>query len=180
MTDNPWIVLRRLAARLRGLTVVLALAQATVAQGAGPDLSAYQDLKRIGSFGAITVSLHNPVPAAAAEELTEQSLSDYVRERFQAYFPGLPYRDASPAELADAGNAQSLGVLACRVWIDNASAPAVFQVRCAVSTAEHRNIIEDGSYGYGPSGQVAEVIRRQIDHILGGFGGVMARLRNEG
>lgn len=163
--------------------LVLAFWMASPALAADRGLDDYLDLRQIDAFGAISVSLHKQEAAgteAAVSGLSEQELEDYVRTRFAAYFPGIPFRNASAAELADPGNATTLGSLACRIWADESKSPSVFQVRCYISTAAHRNIIEDGSYGYGPPDKVPEIVRQQIDYILGGFGGVFARLRVDG
>lgn len=118
----------------------------------------------------IAVSVH----AAEAAEGTEvpgllaADLAEHVQRRFEASFPGVPYR-AVPMAAAPEQSDPGLGQLSCRVWFDGRPTPAVFQVRCQISSVARTNIVSDGSFGYGPAERAPDIIRRQIDHILGGF-----------
>lgn len=144
-------------------------------------LESYQDLKPITFFGTISVSVHDTHADGDKREpgLSSEDLTQYLRLQVENHFPDVPYRSMDASDQPDTKTSSSMGQLFCRIWVDGRNTPAVFQVRCQVSTSTHFNIIDDVSFGYGPKEMAPAIVREQINQILKGFAAIFFRIRSE-
>jgi hypothetical protein len=161
--------------------MVLCLQCNPAAHALDKDLERYRDLKPIAFFGAISVSVHNTDAKGdeSQPDFSSEDLAQYLRLQAENYFPDVPYRSMDAAAQPDPGNDSSMGRLFCRIWVDSRNIPAVFQVRCQISTPTRLNIIDDVSFGYGPKEMAPSIVREQINQILKGFASIFLRIRNE-
>ena len=143
---------------------------------ADKSLENYRNLKPIASFGSISVSVHSADAKSPAPEtaLSSEALTRYLQLQVASHFPDVPHSGGT-----DPKDQSVVGYLLCRVWLDVGSSPAVFQVKCQISTSTHISIIDDVSFGYGPKEKVPAIIREQIDQILKGFAVIFFRVREE-
>lgn len=141
----------------------------------------YRELKSIAFFGAVSVSVHNTgvTEVEVNPDFSFEELTQYLRLQVANYLPDIPYRGIDASGQADTRIADSMGQLFCRIWVDSRNTPAVFQVRCHVSTSTHFNIIDDVSFGYGPKEMAPAIVREQINEILKGFASIFLRTRDE-
>jgi len=169
---------RRISRAMFALAVCLHCAPLFAAD---PNLENYRDLKPIASFGSISVSVYNADSSAPESEaaFSSEELTQYLQLQATSYFPDVPYIRADASGGPDPKDNGSVGYLLCRVWLDSSNTPAVFQVRCQISTSTHVGIIHDVSFGYGPKEKAPAIIREQIDQILRGIAAMFARVRSE-
>ena len=141
----------------------------------------YRDLRPISFFGAISVSVYNKGSDKTRRDtdLSSEDLTQYLRLEVGKYFPEIPYRSTDASRWADPENRNAMGRLSCRAWVNAENVPAVFQVKCQISTSDHLNIIDDASLGYGPKEKAAAIVLEQIDGIVKGFALIFFRVRNE-
>ena len=141
----------------------------------------YRDLRPIAFFGSISVSVYNNGSDKTRREtdLSSEELTQYLRLEYGNYFAEIPYRSTDASRWSDPENRNAMGRLSCRAWVDAENAPAVFQVKCQISTSDHLSIIDDASLGYGPKEKATAVVCEQIDRIVKGFALIFFRVRNE-
>jgi hypothetical protein len=159
--------------------IALTAASAATAQTAADRANAESSLANIAAFD-LSISVH-ATPEAAGDPvsaLSANEIANLLRASFERNFPGIRYQVRPVGSLGN-GSGDDSAQLACRVWIDGTASPSVFQVRCHISTAERANIMNDGSYGYGPPEKVPEVVRQQVDNILAGFAARYFRVRGQ-
>ena len=164
---------------LIGSACFVALTAAATAQTTADRANAESTLAHIAAFD-LSISVY-ATPEAAGElesALSANELANLLRASFERNFPGVRYQ-VRPVGSSVTESGEDSAQLACRVWIDGTASPSVFQVRCHVSTAERPNIMNDGSYGYGPPEKVPEVVRQQVDIILAGFAALYFRVRGQ-
>jgi hypothetical protein len=151
------------------------------AYAAEKSIADYKDLRPISFLGSISVSVYTTTSDNSKSEtdLSPEDLMQYLRLQFGRYFADIPYRSIDASRWSDPENRSSMGRLSCRVWSNVNSTPAVFQVKCKISTSDHLNIIDDTSLGYGPKEKAAAIVREHIDRILEGFALIFYRVRNE-
>ena len=144
-------------------------------------LESYRDLKPISFFGSISVSVHDTTSENSERDtgFSSEELTQYLRNQFTRYFTDIPYRSVGVSTRADPENSSSMGRLSCRVWVDGQNTPALFQVKCQISTPDHFNIIDDTSFGYGPREKATSIVSEQIDRLMQGFSRIFFRVRNE-
>lgn len=165
----------------RAMLVLVVCLQWVPSFAAEESLESYRELKPIALFGSISVSVYDADAKTPDRETTVSSeeLTRYLQLQFASYFPDIPYSSVDALERPDQKDKGSVGNLLCRVWFDGGNSPAVFQVRCQISTSAHLSIIDDVSFGYGPKEKAPAIIREQIDQILKGFAMIFFRVRNE-
>lgn len=148
---------------------------------ADQNLENYRDLKPIATFGSISVSVYNADSTAPESEtaFSSEELTQYLQLQVASYFPDVPYVSAEASGSPDPKDNGTVGYLLCRVWLDGSNSPAVFQVRCQISTSAQVSIIHDVSFGYGPKDKAPAIVREQIDQILKGIAAMFARVRSE-
>jgi hypothetical protein len=165
----------------KGLLFTVALLFGLNGVNAGENaLPDYGDLKAISFFGSISASIHIPDSAKPADSagLSPENLTKFMRLQFARHFAGIEFRDIDVSRWSNEEYRRTMARLSCRVWMGGDESPVTYQVKCQISTADHLNIIDDASLGYGSKEKMAMIIPQQIDRMLESFALTFFRIRS--
>ena len=140
----------------------------------------YGLFKEVDSFGLISPAL---VGDAEAIGLNEYQLTNYLDERFSAYFCNTKYEDLSrnPAKLASiiARRDGRVGIITFRVWVMGDNYPLAYHVRCDAGSFENPSIWSEEVLGHGSKRTAPAAIKEILNELMRQFAEIFLKAKGE-